>query len=232
MMCAACANGTLVELSGNEPHSMEHGAAISVLLIEDHDDYRQSMATLLNTSGRFTCRAYSDGESGLTALGSERSTVVLMDINLPGMNGIQCTRAIKERWPEVQVMMCTVYEDDEKIFDALKAGATGYVIKRAPIEELFDAIEQLAQGGSPMSATIARKVVGSFQVRTSVNGEKLSEREVEVLDHLSKGLRIKEIADRMKLSTNTVRTHVRHIYEKLQVQSRTEALNKMRYPRG
>lgn len=211
---------------------MTSGTTIRTLLIEDHDDYRRSMATLLNTSGRFTCRAYANAEEGLKGLVVENADVVLMDINLPGMNGIQCTRAIKERWPQVQVMMCTVYEDDDKIFDALKAGATGYVIKRAPIEELFDAIAQVHAGGSPMSATIARKVVGSFQVRTEVNGEKLSEREREVLDHLSTGLRMKEIADRMSLSTNTVRTHVRHIYEKLQVQSRTEALNKMRYPRG
>ena len=211
---------------------MLNGTTIETLLIEDHDEFRNSLCTLLNTSGRFRCTTCGDAEQGLRSIAENRPDVVLMDINLPGMNGIQCTRAIKERWPEVQVMMCTVYEDDEKIFDALKAGATGYVIKRAPIEELFDAISQVHAGGSPMSATIARKVVGSFQVRTEVNGEKLSEREMQVLDLLSEGLRMKEIADRLNLSTNTVRTHVRHIYEKLQVQSRTEALNKARWPRG
>lgn len=211
---------------------MSTGTTIQTLLIEDHDDYRNSLSSLLNTSGRFKCETCGDGEEGLAAITLRRPDVVLMDINLPGMSGIQCTRTIKERWPEVQVMMCTVYEDDDKIFDALKAGATGYVIKRAPIEELFDAIAQVHAGGSPMSATIARKVVGSFQVRTEVNGEKLSEREMQVLDLLSEGLRMKEIADRLNLSTNTVRTHVRHIYEKLQVQSRTEALNKARWPRG
>lgn len=211
---------------------MANGTTIHTLLIEDHDEYRNSLTTLLNTSGRFQCTACGDAEEGLAAVALKKPDVVLMDINLPGMNGIQCTRTIKEHWPEVQVMMCTVYEDDDKIFDALKAGATGYVIKRAPIEELFDAIQQVHAGGSPMSATIARKVVGSFQVRTEVNGEKLSEREMQVLDLLSEGLRMKEIADRLSLSTNTVRTHVRHIYEKLQVQSRTEALNKARWPRG
>jgi DNA-binding NarL/FixJ family response regulator len=211
---------------------MANGTTIDTLLIEDHDEYRNSLTTLLNTSGRFQCVACGDAERGLALIAEKRPDVVLMDINLPGMSGIQCTKAIKERWPEVQVMMCTVYEDDDKIFDALKAGATGYVIKRAPIEELFDAIHQVHAGGSPMSATIARKVVGSFQVRTEVNGEKLSEREMQVLDLLSEGLRMKEIADRLSLSTNTVRTHVRHIYEKLQVQSRTEALNKARWPRG
>ena len=211
---------------------MANGTTIDTLLIEDHDEYRNSLTTLLNTSGRFHCTACGDAEQGLAMIAGNKPDVVLMDINLPGMNGIQCTRTIKERWPDVQVMMCTVYEDDEKIFDALKAGATGYVIKRAPIEELFDAIHQVHAGGSPMSATIARKVVGSFQVRSEVNGEKLSEREMQVLDLLSEGLRMKEIADRLTLSTNTVRTHVRHIYEKLQVQSRTEALNKARWPRG
>ncbi len=211
---------------------MSTAPLIRVLLVEDHDDYRKSLTKLLTTSGRFGCAAYANAEEALTAIAAERPDVVLMDINLPGMNGIQCTRTIKEKWPEVQVMMCTVYEDDDKIFDALKAGATGYVIKRAPIDELFDGIELVKAGGSPMSASIARKVVGSFQVRTQVNGEKLSEREMEVLDLLSEGLRMKEIADRMSLSTNTVRTHVRHIYEKLQVQSRTEALNKARWPRG
>ncbi len=211
---------------------MTNGTPIGTLLIEDHDEYRESLSILLNTSGRFQCTACANAEEGLAAIAARKPDVVLMDINLPGMSGIQCTRAIKERWPEVQVMMCTVYEDDDKIFDALKAGASGYVIKRAPIEELFDAITQVHAGGSPMSATIARKVVGSFQVRTEVNGEKLSEREMQVLDLLSEGLRMKEIADRLSLSTNTVRTHVRHIYEKLQVQSRTEALNKARWPRG
>lgn len=214
------------------PPKMLNGKAINVLLIEDHDAYRNSLTTLLNTSGRFVCTAQANAEEGLKAIAQEQPHVVLMDINLPVMNGIQCTRTIKERWPSTQVMMCTVYEDDEKIFDALKAGATGYVIKRAPIEELFDAIDTVLAGGSPMSATIARKVVGSFQVRTEVNGERLSEREGQVLDYLSTGLRMKEIAHKMNLSANTVRTHVRHIYEKLQVQSRTEALNKMRYPRG
>ncbi len=213
-------------------------APIDVLLIEDHQAYRESLMDLLNGSGRHQARGAATAEEGLAAMEVRPPHVVLMDIHLhgpgggAGMNGIQATRAIRERWPQVQVVMCTVYEDDDKIFDALKAGATGYVLKRAPIDELFDAIDQVLAGGSPMSATIARKVVGSFQVRTEVNGEKLSDREVQVLDLLSAGLRMKEIADRLNLSTNTVRTHVRHIYEKLQVQSRTEALNKARWPRG
>ena len=211
---------------------MSDPSVINVLLIEDHDEFRGSLTELLNSDGRFVCTACASGEEGLDRMARALPDVVLMDINLHprgtavGMNGIQCTRVIKERWPTVQVVMCTVYEDDDKIFDALKAGATGYVLKRAPIEELFGSIEQVAAGGSPMTATIARKVVGSFQVRRDVNGERLSERELEVLDLLSEGLRMKEIADRLSLSTNTVRTHVRHIYEKLQVQTRVEAVKK------
>jgi DNA-binding NarL/FixJ family response regulator len=156
--------------------------------------------------------------------------MVLMDINLPGMSGIECSRHIKEKHPKVLIMMCTVYEDDEKIFSALKAGASGYILKRASIEEIFDSIKLLLAGGSPMSATIARKVVESFMEKNSapLDGEQLSERENEILDQLAMGLRIKEIADKLNISINTVRTHIRHIYEKLQVQTRVEALNKAR----
>ena len=207
-------------------------STISVVFVEDHDEYRHSLETLLNSSGEFVCTSFANAEDALKDIAIHQPEVVVMDINLPGMNGISCTRAIKERWPEVQVMMCTVYEDDDKIFDALKAGATGYVLKRAPIEELFDGIKQVLAGGSPMSAGIARKVVGSFQTVSLPQGEKLSERERQVIDLLADGLRMKEIADKLNLSVNTVRTHARHIYEKLHVQSRVEALNKARWPRG
>lgn len=236
MMCPGHGPANLGS-GGGQPSTMQQ-APIHVLLIEDHQAFRESLLSLLNSSGRHIARGVASAEEGLLAVEQQLPDVVLMDINLqrPGgaeaMNGIQCARAVRDRWPKVQVVMCTVHEDDDKIFDALKAGANGYVLKRTPIEELFDAIDQVLAGGSPMSATIARKVVGSFQVRTEVDGEKLSDREVQVLDLLSTGLRIKEIADRLNLSTNTVRTHVRHIYEKLQVQSRTEALNKARWPRG
>lgn len=206
----------------------ENERPIEVVLIEDHDEYRRSLQSLLQTSGEFRCTAFSEAEAALQKIEELKPDVVVMDINLPGMSGIAATRTIRDRWPKVQVMMCTVYEDDDKIFDALKAGATGYLLKRAPIEELFEGIRQVHIGGSPMTAGIARKVVSSFRVQQPADSDKLSERELQVLEHLSAGLRMKEIADRMNLSTNTIRTHVRHIYEKLQVQSRTEALNKMR----
>ena len=155
---------------------------------------------------------------------------ILMDIHMPRMNGIECTEYIKREFPETLIMMCTVNEDDEKIFSALKAGASGYILKRAAIEEIFTALEDLVNGGSPMSNVIARKVVGSFRQQSSRNKNEfhLSAKENEILDLLAEGYRIKEIADKLQISINTVRTHIRHIYEKLQVQSRVEALNKTR----
>jgi DNA-binding NarL/FixJ family response regulator len=200
-----------------------------VVFVEDHEDFRKSLEHLLNSSERFACMSFADAPSALLALERERPDVVIMDLNLEGPNGIACTRTIKEYWPEVQVLVCTVHEDDDRIFGALKAGATGYILKRAPIGELLDAIEQVHEGGSPMSAGIARKVVNSFQeLAREQSGEKLTVREEEILDLLAEGLRFKEIADKLFVSINTVRTHVRHIYEKLQVQSRVEALNKAR----
>lgn len=201
---------------------------IELMLVEDHEEYRKSLVSLLNHAPDLRCVGYPSAEEALAALQGTRPHIVIMDINLPGHSGINATRTIRDKWPAVQVMICTVYEDDEKIFGALKAGANGYLLKRAPIEELFDAIKQLHQGGSPMSAGIARKVVSSFQRPLSPEAQDLTEREQEILDLLAEGLRVKEIADRANVSMSTVRTHIRHIYEKLQVQTRVEALNKAR----
>ena len=202
---------------------------LQVMLVEDHEDFRRSLEHLLTSSGEYDCMSFADAPSALVAIGTQQPDVVIMDLNLEGPNGIACTRTIKEYWPSVQVLVCTVHEDDERIFGALKAGATGYVLKRAPIKELLDAIKVVHEGGSPMTAGIARRVVGSFQeIARDNSGESLTAREEEILDLLAEGLRFKEIADRLFVSINTVRTHVRHIYEKLQVQSRIEALNKAR----
>lgn len=201
---------------------------LQVMVVEDHVDYRRSLELMLTSNG-FECSSYSDAPSALIALENTQPDVVIMDLNLEGPNGIACTRAIKEYWPHVQVLVCTVHEDDERIFGALKAGATGYVLKRAPIQELVDAVRVVHEGGSPMSAAIARRVVSSFQgPGVEASGERLTRREEEILDLLAEGLRFKEIGVKLFVSINTVRTHVRHIYEKLQVQSRTEALNKAR----
>jgi len=154
--------------------------------------------------------------------------VVLMDINLPGMNGVECVRQLKKIAPEIQVMMLTVYEDTENIFDALAAGASGYMLKRTAGKELLEAIEEVKRGGSPMTTHIARKVVQSFQRSAAAEAqtESLSEREQQVLDLLSQGLIYKEIAEKLGISYETVHTYIRRIYEKLQVRTRTEAVAK------
>jgi DNA-binding NarL/FixJ family response regulator len=153
---------------------------------------------------------------------------VLMDINLPGMNGVECVRQLKQLLPQLQVMMLTVYEDTENIFNALAAGASGYLLKRTSQARLLEAIRDVQRGGSPMTAHIARKVVQSFQ-RTATSAPptgNLSEREQQVLDLLSQGLIYKEIADKLGISYETVHTYIRRIYEKLQVRTRTEAVAK------
>src|SRR5258708_4324410 len=156
------------------------------------------------------------------------SDVVLRDIRLPNMSGVDCTRRLKELCPSVQILILTVYEDNDRIFGALKAGASGYLLKRADPANILLAIQEVKQGGSPMSSQIARRVVQSFREapRDPLKDEKLSQREEEILQQLAKGYSTKEIADCCSISVNTVRTHLQHIYEKLHVRSRTEAVLK------
>jgi DNA-binding NarL/FixJ family response regulator len=171
---------------------------------------------------------YANAEAAIEALPRDRPDVVLMDINLPGMNGVECVRRLKKLAPNSQVIMLTVYEDTENIFNALAAGASGYLLKRIPRAELLSAILEVHRGGSPMTTHIARKVVQSFQ-QTSASSqpsESLSPREQEVLDCLSKGFLYKEIADKLGIGYETVHTYIRRIYEKLQVRTRTEAVAK------
>ena len=158
--------------------------------------------------------------------------IVLMDIHLPGISGIECVKKLKPSLAFTQFMMCTVYEDNENVFDSLCAGATGYLLKNSPPSKITEAIIDLYHGGSPMSSVIARKVIQTFKPTTGQNKdiEKLTNREREMLDLLAKGYRYKEIADQLSISFETVRTHIHNIYEKLHVQSRTEALNKA-FPR-
>ncbi len=197
-----------------------------IMIVEDHEKFRGNLEFILENSGQYTCHSFANAEEGLSNFDAIRPHAVIMDINLPGLSGIECVQLLKRKYPETQIMMCTVYEDADKIFDALKAGASGYILKRAPVHEIFEALELLLAGGSPMSPTIARKVVDSFQPKANNAAQMLSTRENEILDLLADGKRMKEIADELFLSINTVRTHIRHIYEKLQVQSKVEALNK------
>lgn len=202
---------------------------ISVSIVDDEKKLCKSIATFLNGSAGFRCVSiYGSAELALQHLPADKPDVVLMDINMAGMDGIECVRRLKTSTPQLQILMLTVYEDTEQIFKALAAGATGYLLKRLDPEDLLQAIRDVHAGGSPMSNSIARKVVASFQ-EANQTGEKdnlLSPREEAVLDCLAQGLAYKQIGDRLGISINTIRTHLRHIYEKLHVQSRTQAVAK------
>jgi DNA-binding NarL/FixJ family response regulator len=202
---------------------------INVSIVEDSDKFRETLARVLNRAEGFRCIShYPNAEEALKALPNDKPEVVLMDINLPGMNGVECVRQLKLLIPTIQVMMLTVYEDTENIFNALAAGATGYMLKRTSRDELLEAIKEVHRGGSPMTTHIARKVVLSFQRAAPAASptENLSPREQEVLDCLAKGFLYKEIAEKLSISSETVHTYIRRIYEKLQVRTRTEAVAK------
>jgi len=202
---------------------------ITISIVEDNDQLRATLARVLNRAEGFQCHSqFANAEDALKALPLEKPNVVLMDINLPGMNGVECVRRLKQLCPTTQVLMLTVYEDTENIFNALAAGATGYMLKRTPRAELLEAIRDVLKGGSPMTTHIARKVVQSFQrsVAATQSTEDLSPREKEVLDCLAQGFLYKEIAEKLGISYETVHTYIRRIYEKLQVRTRTEAVAK------
>ena len=201
--------------------------SIAVSIVEDDPQVRSSLAKLIDGTPGFRCvSVHGSAEDALVELPKVKPEVVLMDINLPGSNGVECVRRLKPHLAGTQIIMLTVYQKTEHIFNALAAGATGYMLKQTPPAELLLAIKEVHGGGSPMSSHIARKIVQSFQnsAPASPEAESLSPREAEVLDLLAKGFLYKEIADQMKVSYATVHTHIRHIYEKLHVRSRTEAV--------
>jgi DNA-binding NarL/FixJ family response regulator len=202
---------------------------IHVVIIEDIREIREGLQLLIDGSDGFACpTTYTTAEEAIAGLGSTCADVVLLDIHLPGLSGIEALRPLKEICPQAQFIMSTIYEDDQNIFESLKAGASGYILKKTAPSRILDAIMEVYEGGSPMSSQIARRVIASFQKKDSIDDtDLLTPREKEILKELSKGLRYKEIADDMKISMETVRSHARKIYEKLQVQSRTEALNKI-----
>jgi RNA polymerase sigma factor (sigma-70 family) len=203
---------------------------IRVSIVEDDIGVQIALKGILSCAPSLTfVGAYGSAEQAYVSIVSDPPDVVLMDINLPGKSGIQLVKELKAKLPQLLVMMMTVYEDGDRIFASLQAGASGYMLKRSEQpEEIIQSIEQLAQGGSPMSPDVARKVVSFFQQRKAINDElaRLTPREHEVLTELSKGYRYKEIADRLKIGVETVRTHIQKIYEKLHVESRTEAVVK------
>jgi DNA-binding NarL/FixJ family response regulator len=201
----------------------------SIAIIEDDEKVRHYLAEQIQLQVDVKeLRIFKDGESALKELSARPVDVALFDVNLPGMNGIDCMQRLKMLHPRMQMIVLTVYDNPETIFDALKAGATGYLLKSTPAEKVVEAINEVIQGGSPISGSIARKVIDAFAIKEKTNDyfQELSKREQEMLEQLAKGFRYKEIADRLFISLETVRTHVRNIYEKLQVNSRVEALKK------
>ena len=202
---------------------------ITVSIVDDEADLRKHIAGYLAAAGNIRCvSAYASAEEALLHLPQDQPDVILMDINLGEMDGIECVRRLAVLMPAVPVLMLTVFEDTEQIFRALAAGASGYLLKRLAPKKLLEAIEEVCAGGSPMSTPIARKVVQSFKA-VPVKGDEsteLSERERAVLDGLAAGLAYKQIAGQLGISIHTVRNYIRRIYEKLHVCSRTEAVAK------
>jgi DNA-binding NarL/FixJ family response regulator len=213
---------------------------ISVCIVDDNKDIRSALEQIILMADGYTLAgSFADAEEALQKIPLVKPNVVLMDINLgDGESGIDCVRQLKPQNPEILFMMCTIYEEDEKIFEALTAGANGYILKKTAPGKLLDALRELYEGGAPMSSQIARKVVNAFQVRSTASPDSietnpqgksisvLSNRENEILELLAKGMLYKEIAARLFISQETVRKHVYHIYEKLHVNNRVEAINK------
>ena len=200
---------------------------IAISIIEDDVPAREILADWIRRAEGFQCVSeYADAESAMGTLPREKPAVVLVDINLPGINGIECIRRLKPVLPQTQFVILTVYEDDNHIFKALTGGASGYLLKQTPRQMLLTALREVHAGGSPMSSSIARKVVQSFRRPAPVPGDavSLSPREQEVLELLARGFLYKEIADSLHLSVQTVNTYIRRIYEKLHVRSRAQAL--------
>jgi DNA-binding NarL/FixJ family response regulator len=203
--------------------------SITLVIVEDLDEVRQGLSQFLSLNPEFkVLDTFKTAEEALVDLPSINPDIVIMDINLPGINGIECIRLVRKKIPRTQFMMFTVYENDEKVFEALKAGASGYLLKNTGLLQITESLKELYKGGSPMSSNIARKLVTIFREQQADTEpvEALSKRENEILQLLAKGLLYKEIADQLTISTGTVRQHIHKIYEKLHVQNRTEAINK------
>ena len=204
--------------------------SIAIAIVEDQREMRESLVEWLGNAPGLRCvGAHATAEEALRRIPDENPDVVLMDINLTGMNGIECVSRLKERLPQIQLLMLTTYDDGDLIFDSLRAGASGYLLKNMPRDELVQALQQVRAGGGPMSLQIARKVINYFHesAKPSQSLRQLTGRESEILKLLAKGYLYKEIAEHLGVSMSTVRTHVSAVYEKLHVHSRTEAAMKL-----
>jgi DNA-binding NarL/FixJ family response regulator len=203
---------------------------ITVSIVEDLAEIRESLEKLVRVSEDFLLLStYSNAETAQNKIPEERPQIVIMDINLPGISGIDCIRAIKNSCPDTQFIMYTIFEDDDKVFEALEAGASGYLLKKTPKEKIMEALMELYEGGSPMSTQIARKVIRSFQQKDQLNAESdlLTPKQKEVLELLAKGFLYKEISEKLQISLNTVKQHIHKTYLKLHVCNRTEAVIKI-----
>lgn len=202
---------------------------IKIILVEDKEEIRKNLEILLNSNEETEClKTFPNSETAIKQVPALKPDVILMDINLPGISGIECTKIIKSQFPEIQIIILTMYEDSDLVFKALSYGATGYLLKRTTSNQLIESIKEVFAGGSPMSMEIARMVVNSFKNEEKNENieDKLTTREWEILGFLSKGMRYKEIAEQLFISVETVRSHLRKIYSKLQVSSATQAVLK------
>lgn len=215
--------------SGQEPGGP--AAVVSVIIVEDDAGLRQSLERMLNLSTGFRCLcSCGSGEEALDLIPQNPPDIVLMDIHLPNRSGIECTALLKQQLPQLPIIILTVYNDPDTLFKALRAGACGYLLKRVRPDEILESIREVLRGGAPMSSEIARQVVAAFQepAPAGVQDDGLSRREKEILDCLLRGLSNKEIAGQLSISVFTVKNHLRHVYEKMQVRSRTDVLLKFR----
>ena len=202
---------------------------ITVCIVEDLEDIRNGLAAIINmTDGFKVLQTFSNAEDALQQLSLLQPDIVVMDINLPGISGIECIRRVHEKNRSIQFMMFTIYENSDTVFEALEAGATGYILKNSSPAKTIESMQELYQGGSPMNPEIAKKLVLRFQKQTfSQNEYHLTPKEQKILELMSKGYLYKEIANELKNTVNTIKQHIRHIYEKLHVQNKAEAINKM-----
>jgi len=202
---------------------------ITICIIEDLIEIQNGLQTIIKSDSRFELlQCFENAETAIAELPLLKPDIVLTDINLPGKSGIDCIIEVKSKIPDTQFIMFTIYEDNDQVFEALKAGASGYILKNTAPEKIIESLIELHEGGSPMSPKIARMVLSSFNVITKNNvSELISKREQEVLELLSKGFLYKEIAEKLNITLSTVKRHLNHVYEKLQVQNKTEAINKM-----
>lgn len=197
---------------------------ISVAIVEDHQEIRDNLALLIDATEGYECLStYGDCESAIEGIEEILPDVILMDIGLPGMSGIEGIKKIKQKHPEIDIIVLSIHENDENVFESLCSGATGYLTKETPPDKIIEAIKEVYEGGSPMSTQIARMVVGSFKIQPSPS---LTQRETEVLSHLCDGESYKMIADSLFISQETVRRHIKSVYKKLEVHSKSEAVAK------